>query len=180
MGRPTSPLVPSFRSPLPGPGSLLSSPRLSPPAAMDAGDDQPPVLLDRTARATRGKRSGSLPGPDAYFPPGGWLLIEIEIVPLFQDNQAPRGRGRPGRGFLEPRGPQGCRSQTVPTRSFLSLLFAALDWCRCRSYWGISLGFLISDLCSFASSFYHVHTHRCSVLHLSFLMCCHFLAGGER
>jgi hypothetical protein len=36
---------------------------------MDAGDDEPPVLLDRAARASRGKRSGFLPGADAYSLP---------------------------------------------------------------------------------------------------------------
>ena len=58
---------------------------------MDAGDDEPPVLLDRAARATRGKRSASLPDPDAYSPPAAcsWLrsksFLFFRITKLLED-----------------------------------------------------------------------------------------------
>jgi len=46
------------------------------PAAMDAGDDDPPVLLDRASRATRGKRITKL------------LEDEIEQDEVFWNQQA--------------------------------------------------------------------------------------------
>lgn len=179
---PPSPLV---LSPLSALGSLLSS--LVPTSRHGRRRRRAP-RSPRPRRPRHPRQEVRLPPRPApmLISPGGLLLIEIEIeiFPLFQDNQAPRGWGRAGRSFLEPRSPQGCMSQTVPTPSFLSLLLAAPVWCSCGSYWGISLVgvLLISDLCSFASSSYHVHTYRSSVLHLPlpFLMCCHFLAGGER
>jgi hypothetical protein len=158
MGRPTV-AASSFLS-LSPPGSLASSPLLACPhqPPWTPATTSPP--FSSTAPPAPPEARGQAPSPaPMLISPGGFLLIEIEIVPLFQDNQASRGRGRAGRGFLEPRSPQGCRSQTVPTRSFLSFPSQTV-WCRGRSYWGISLGFfsfLTYAVLRFAPTMY-IHT----------------------